>query len=93
MNTTGASGGNMRHLKFELVRRHGERVLHHIIQGTIALALVGASAVASAGSIPYPYDPLGRLTKAVFNNGSSTTTVIYNYDAAGNRTSVSTTSP
>lgn len=83
----------MRHPKFELVRRHGERVLHHIIQGTIALALVGASAVASAGSITYTYDPLGRLTKAVFNNGSSTTTVIYNYDAAGNRTSVSTTSP
>ncbi|PRF33422.1 hypothetical protein C6Q10_25585 [Burkholderia multivorans] len=83
----------MRHPKFELGRRLGERVVHHIIRGTIALVLVGASAVASSGSIAYTYDSLGRLTKAVFNNGSSTTTVIYSYDAAGNRTSVSTTSP
>lgn len=93
MITAGAPGGNMRHPKFELGDRHGERVVHRIIRGTIALALVGASAIATSGSITYTYDPLGRLTKAVFNNGSTTTTVIYNYDAAGNRTSVSTTSP
>ncbi|HGL6718404.1 RHS repeat protein [Burkholderia contaminans] len=83
----------MRRPKFELGVRHGERVMHRFIRGTIALALVVVSAIATSGSITYTYDPLGRLTKAVFNNGSTTTTVTYNYDAAGNRTSVSTTSP
>ncbi|AYY99170.1 RHS repeat protein [Burkholderia multivorans] len=83
----------MRRPKFQLGHRQGRGVAHSFIRGTLTLALIGVSAVASSGSISYTYDPLGRLTKAVFNNGSSTTTVIYNYDASGNRTSVSTTSP
>ena len=36
----------------------------------------------------YTYDVLGRLTQITFTNQ---TTVVYNYDAMGNRTSVVTT--
>lgn len=35
----------------------------------------------------YTYDVLGRLTKVTYTNG---TTIAYNYDATGNRTSVIT---
>ncbi|MPV68715.1 MULTISPECIES: RHS repeat domain-containing protein [unclassified Burkholderia] len=83
----------MRHPNSELARRPGKKAVRQFIRSATALALLLASAAASSGSISYTYDSLGRLTKAVFNNGSSTTTVTYNYDAAGNRTSVSTTSP
>ena len=41
----------------------------------------------------YSYDALGRLASAVYSDGSITTTITYSYDAAGNRTSVATTSP
>ena len=41
----------------------------------------------------YGYDALGRLASAVYSNGSSTATVTYSFDAAGNRTSVVTTTP
>ncbi|MBA9848524.1 MULTISPECIES: RHS repeat domain-containing protein [Ralstonia] len=51
------------------------------------------SVPAVAGSVSYTYDALGRLATAVYNNGSTTTTITYSYDAAGNRTSVVTTSP
>jgi YD repeat-containing protein len=36
----------------------------------------------------YTYDNLGRLKTVTFTNG---TQIVYNYDAAGNRTSVVTT--
>ncbi|MBT2336214.1 hypothetical protein J7E49_20150 [Variovorax paradoxus] len=48
---------------------------------------------ANAGSVGYTYDALGRLAAVIYNNGTSTTTITYSYDAAGNRTSVATTSP
>ncbi|AQQ37259.1 hypothetical protein A8E95_12180 [Burkholderia cenocepacia] len=47
----------------------------------------------SAGTVDYTYDALGRLVKAVYSDGAKTTTVTYNYDAAGNRTSVTSNSP
>jgi YD repeat-containing protein len=44
--------------------------------------------------VSFGYDALGRLASAVYSNGtSSTTSITYSYDAAGNRTSVVTTSP
>ena len=57
-----------------------------------ALLMAGQSAV-WAGSVNYTYDTLGRLATLVYNNGVTTTTLTYSYDAAGNRTSVVTTSP
>ncbi|AOY98199.1 hypothetical protein BKK81_01960 [Cupriavidus sp. USMAHM13] len=47
----------------------------------------------SANSVEYTYDPLGRLAKVVYNVGNKKTTITYSYDAAGNRTSVVSTSP
>jgi YD repeat-containing protein len=43
--------------------------------------------------VSFGYDALGRLASAVYSNGTSTTSITYSYDAAGNRTSVVTTSP
>ncbi|WP_211103403.1 RHS repeat domain-containing protein [Nitrospirillum viridazoti] len=43
---------------------------------------------ASAGSITYTYDALGRVIKSTASNGA---TIQYSYDAAGNRTTVSAT--
>ena len=54
---------------------------------------VHAAHDAYAGSVSYAYDTLGRLATVVYNNGTTTTTITYSYDAAGNRTSVVTTSP
>ncbi len=56
----------------------------------VVLALAG---VAFAGGVNYTYDALGRLATVVYDNGTTTTTITYSYDAAGNRTSVATTSP
>jgi len=50
-------------------------------------------AVQAASTVDYTYDPLGRVTKAVYNDGARTTTVTYNYDATGNRASVVSTNP
>ena len=55
-----------------------------------AFMLFGQQAL--AGSVNYTYDTLGRLATLVYSNGVTTTTVTYIYDAAGNRTSVATTS-
>jgi YD repeat-containing protein len=55
------------------------------------LGLLGSAAL--AGSVAYTYDTLGRLATAVYSDGTTTTTITYSYDAAGNRTSVVTTSP
>jgi YD repeat-containing protein len=56
--------------------------------GIVAL-FAGASLVA-ADTATYEYDQLGRLTRVTYDNG---TVIIYTYDAAGNRTSVSVTVP
>lgn len=44
----------------------------------------------AADTATYTYDSLGRLKTATFANG---TVITYNYDAAGNRTSVVTSCP
>lgn len=57
-----------------------------------AAALVGAlfaagaagPAWAASDGATYSYDALGRLTEVTYANG---TTVVYSYDAAGNRSS------
>lgn len=55
----------------------------------IALLLLSASmGVALADS--YSYDTLGRIIQVVYADGS---VVTYQYDAAGNRTVVSATTP
>ena len=41
-----------------------------------------------SNSLVYTYDVLARLSQVTYSNG---TTIVYNYDAAGNRTSVVTT--
>ncbi|MFJ4389278.1 RHS repeat domain-containing protein [Pseudomonas soli] len=56
----------------------------------VSLGLM-VSGAASAGTVSYTYDPLGRVTQVVYSDGSTTTTISYQYDAAGNRTSVTTT--
>jgi YD repeat-containing protein len=43
---------------------------------------------AQAASVAYTYDLLGRVTTALYDNG---TCIIYSYDAAGNRTSQTNT--
>ena len=65
------------------------------INGPRRLALRLASAVlalcstaAFSGNVAYTYDNLGRLKTATYSNG---VVITYNYDAAGNRTSVVTT--
>lgn len=44
-----------------------------------------------AGAANYTYDTLGRITQVVYADGSTTTTITYQYDATGNRTAVVTT--
>jgi YD repeat-containing protein len=51
------------------------------------------STPASAGTIDYTYDALGRVVRVVYVNGGSKTTITYSYDAAGNRTAKVVTSP
>lgn len=65
-------------------------VLDGVCVGVLALAGLAA---AHAGTVNYTYDTLGRLATVVYSSGTSTTTITYSYDAAGNRTSVATTSP
>lgn len=65
----------------------------HFRYGWTALATLLTFAMVQAGSaanVTYTYDALGRLQSVIRSDGSSTT---YNLDAAGNRTSVSTTLP
>ena len=69
-------------------------VLARMLSRTVLAACLCAVALAvHAGSVSYSYDALGRLASAVYTDGSATTTITYSYDAAGNRTTVATTSP
>lgn len=52
------------------------------------LAAVLVAVPASAGTVSYTYDALGRVKTATYSNG---TVITYAYDAAGNRTSQVTT--
>lgn len=68
-------------------------MLHMLMRGSIAglalcFAFSGASAIAQSHSVQYGYDPLGRVVSVTYSNGAS---VVYSYDAAGNRTLVSAT--
>lgn len=54
----------------------------------LSLAVSGAFAAPQSHSVVYGYDPLGRVVSATYSNGAS---VVYSYDAAGNRTQVSAT--
>lgn len=63
-----------------------------VLRALVATAFMLLGQQALAGSVNYTYDPLGRLATLVYSNGVTTTTVTYTYDAAGNRTSVATTS-
>ncbi|WP_197893873.1 hypothetical protein [Variovorax sp. PBS-H4] len=58
----------------------------------IAAGLCAVALAAHAGSVSCSYDALGRLASTVYSDGTSTTTITYSYDAAGNRTSVAATS-
>lgn len=50
------------------------------------VASLGAAGAAHAapGSATYTYDALGRLTQVTYDTG---TTIVFTYDAVGNRTS------
>jgi len=52
-----------------------------VVLPLLAIAAIGAAA--ATVSATYTYDPVGRLTTALYDNG---TCVAYGYDAAGNRT-------
>jgi YD repeat-containing protein len=57
--------------------------------GLLVVMLALPLTQAYGGSVSYSYDALGRLVKAVYTDGISTT-ITYSYDATGNRTSVVT---
>ena len=73
--------------------RHVHVLVRMSSRTVLAAGLCAVGLAASAGSVSYSYDALGRLASAVYTDGSATTTITYSYDAAGNRTSVATTSP
>ncbi|MCY1223422.1 hypothetical protein D9M69_619110 [compost metagenome] len=83
------SDSSVRPRRQRAVQRPRARAMRGVFASLLALAAIAAS----AGSVSYTYDVLGRLAKVIYNNGTTTTTISYSYDAAGNRTSVATTSP
>jgi len=54
----------------------------------LAFLLAGSVAHAASLSVSYAYDQLGRVTAALYDNG---TCIIYSYDAVGNRTAQTNT--
>lgn len=73
--------------------RKGKNRSGRITASVLALLLGGLAiqVPAWAGSAQYSYDTLGRVIKVVYTDGSKTTTIVYSYDASGNRASVVTT--
>lgn len=61
---------------------------HFILLSCLTAALVFPAAHAQAANVTYTYDLLSRLTQITYDNG---TTIVYAYDNAGNRTTVSVT--
>lgn len=67
--------------------RYGRRFALRSLVSGLALLTMGRAARASASDpVIYTYDALGRLTSAAYPSG---VTINYTYDAAGNRTQVS----
>ena len=61
--------------------------LRNLFVGTlvVVLAILGIAIYSSAYADAYTYDTLGRLTRVDYSNGSC---IIYAYDDAGNRVTV-----
>jgi YD repeat-containing protein len=51
---------------------------------TLAALLLASAAPSFAASASYTYDALGRMVQVTYPDTG--TTIVYNYDAAGNRT-------
>lgn len=63
--------------------------IRNVCVAVLLVVLAGTTSVdAVAASASYTYDPLGRVTTALYDNGVC---IAYSYDAAGNRTSQSNT--
>jgi YD repeat-containing protein len=59
-----------------------------IVLSCLTAALAFSAAPAHAANVTYTYDLLSRLTQVAYDNG---TTIVYAYDNAGNRTTVTVT--
>ncbi|AXE63946.1 hypothetical protein BBF93_06730 [Hyphomonas sp. CACIAM 19H1] len=64
--------------------------LAQILAGVSGAALLSLRNNAFADTVTYTYDELGRVKTVVYSNGA---TITYEYDAAGNRTTLSQTPP
>lgn len=72
-----------------LVGVSGKKRKGDLISTTAGCLLLMFSAAAySETNASYTYDVMGRVVSIVYTDGTKTTTVTYNYDASGNRTSV-----
>ncbi len=66
------------------------RVQRSILRTLVGVLLVSGT-LTSATTIDYTYDQYGQLQTSKTNNGTTRTNLTYTYDAAGNRTAVSST--
>jgi YD repeat-containing protein len=57
----------------------------------ISCLMIGAPIISLAATVTYSYDDLYRLVQVVYVDGSISTTTQYEYDAAGNMLSTTTT--
>jgi hypothetical protein len=69
------------------------RTRHAVALAASLVLLALCATVFFASNVIYTYDPLGRVTKAVYSYGVKTPTITYSDDTAGNRTSAFNTLP